>query len=932
MRKKRKQPLNKNRNWEIYYPITIDWLKKYIEYYKLSDLYKNQIINQTFENIIFNSIENLSNEIIIENAKLQTEFCQIINNFSNKIISNKYQFNVSSKPNPNYIKDIKYYKNFFLASEDTIKSFPIDYNIKSFKFYCYFGDNKIFIVFNGPQAYLIEIYYFDKFYDIIPEIFLKFNGDKELSNSLSLLIENGYYQYGRYYLLFEEKDEQNISYTSPIFDKDNREIGLAIKFDNKIKDYSQYIIDNEYKAMVKLYFNYIKFKSKSIREKTGKYYLLINHEFIKTYKDYYYYSTLENYLPKNKFSQQAAKNINENIDYVLNDKILTLIIMNLPNDINKKFIETNKYPVQTISINEEPNLKAVHNTNLYYYDEFELIDKELYSSIFKKNNINVQGECYFINSNICIKLPNQLNNDNFYPSKYIFGALNQKNIFNAKFLLEFKTENDFKKYYQFTNNIGGFDTFLNAVEFKNSNMEKLKDLEGNIIGNIYNLVCPPVPPAQTNLPIGLKNVGATCYMNATLQCLSQINKLVDYFLKDPFVNKTIEKYRQNNKNCLTKSFKFLIDNLWPSQINNYHMKNSNNYYFAPTNFKEKISKMNPLFEGVQANDAKDLVNFILMTLHEELNVLPKRQIPVNLNMKINQTNWEFMLNNFKNIFFGENKSIISDLFYGISHTITKCSNCPYYKHNYEAYFFLNFPLEEVRKYKIQELSGNNNNFINQNMMNMNPMMNQMMNNPMMNPMMNMNNMNQMNIMNMNQNMLMNQINQMNMNAMQGMMNNANKINLLQNNIVDIYDCFDYNQKIENFFGENAMYCDICNKQLPSTFQTILHNCPNILILVLNRGQGIQFKVKLNFNLELNLYNYIEDKNSGYIYELIGVVTHMGESGSAGHFIATCKSPKDRQWYQFNDDLVFPVTNFQQQLLNYAMPYILFFKKINQNFK
>jgi ubiquitin C-terminal hydrolase len=321
-----------------------------------------------------------------------------------------------------------------------------------------------------------------------------------------------------------------------------------------------------------------------------------------------------------------------------------------------------------------------------------------------------------------------------------------------------------------------------------------------------------------------------------------------------------------------------------------------------------------------------------MTLHEELNVKPKRQIPVNLNMKINQTNWEFMLNNFKNIFFGENKSIISDLFYGISHTITKCSNCPYYKHNYEAYFFLNFPLEEVRKYKIQELSGNNNNFINQNMMNMNPMMNQMMNNPMMNPMMGMNNMNQMNIMNMNQNMLMNQINQMNMNAMQGMMNNANKINLLQNNIVDIYDCFDYYQKIENFFGENAMYCDICNKQLPSTFQTILHNCPNILILVLNRGQGIQFKVKLNFNLELNLYNYIEDKNSGYMYELIGVVTHMGESGSAGHFIATCKSPKDRQWYQFNDDLVFPVTNFQQQLLNYAMPYILFFKKKNQNFK
>ena len=56
---------------------------------------------------------------------------------------------------------------------------------------------------------------------------------------------------------------------------------------------------------------------------------------------------------------------------------------------------------------------------------------------------------------------------------------------------------------------------------------------------------------------------------------------------------------------------------------------------------------------------------------------------------------------------------------------------------------------------------------------------------------------------------------------------------------------------------------------------------------------------------------------------------MGVSGASGHFIATCRSPKDNYWYQFNDDLVFPVTDFNQQILNYAMPYILFYKK-NQN--
>jgi ubiquitin C-terminal hydrolase len=53
---------------------------------------------------------------------------------------------------------------------------------------------------------------------------------------------------------------------------------------------------------------------------------------------------------------------------------------------------------------------------------------------------------------------------------------------------------------------------------------------------------------------------------------------------------------------------------------------------------------------------------------------------------------------------------------------------------------------------------------------------------------------------------------------------------------------------------------------------------------------------------------------------------MGESGSSGHFIATCKSPIDGLWYQYNDDLVFRVDDFNNQILNYAMPYILFYQK------
>ena len=68
------------------------------------------------------------------------------------------------------------------------------------------------------------------------------------------------------------------------------------------------------------------------------------------------------------------------------------------------------------------------------------------------------------------------------------------------------------------------------------------------------------------------------------------------------------------------------------------------------------------------------------------------------------------------------------------------------------------------------------------------------------------------------------------------------------------------------------------------------------------------------------------KNLGNKYKLIGVVTHMGESGASGHFIANAKSPIDNEWYTYNDDLVYKVDNFKKQIIDYAMPYILFYQK------
>jgi ubiquitin C-terminal hydrolase len=362
--------------------------------------------------------------------------------------------------------------------------------------------------------------------------------------------------------------------------------------------------------------------------------------------------------------------------------------------------------------------------------------------------------------------------------------------------------------------------------------------------------------------------------------------LVDFFKFSSKVEEINKEYLIERKLCLTSSFKILIDNLWPygNKIQEYYCReNTNNKYFIPKEFKDKISKMDDLFKGVAANDSKDLVNFIIMTLHEELNEAPKGIINNNFvnNQNINLYNNNEVLQYFLNNFKKEN-SIISKEFYAVNHTLTKCSLCQLIKNNYQTYFFLIFPLEEIRKYKLDQCNKQMMNMC-QNMFNVNPF-----------------------------------LFQQNLQKMQN------------TNSVTLEDCFNYNEKIDTFQGQNAMYCNFCNAQLTSFYQTKLYTGPEILIIVLNRGKGIEFKVTLEFDLFIDITNYVELKDfNGWKYQLIGVVTHLGESGASGHFIAYCKSPIGGGWYQYNDELVFEVKNFEKEIRDYAMPYILFYQKINK---
>ena len=207
----------------------------------------------------------------------------------------------------------------------------------------------------------------------------------------------GYENYIKTFCAFGYKDKTE-DYASPIFGQDNKEIGYAFKYHSNITDYTTYIIKKKYKAFLKLYFYYLRLRKKS--NQMDKKYYLINEEYMRKYKEYYEYENIIKLFSNVPLFNQVLDNVkkgNNKLDDILNDKTINLIIKNLPFDINKKFIEKSKKGFKDDYNKEEPKIKTVQNSEIFYYDEFELIDEELYNILFQPREHSTHKTCYFIN-------------------------------------------------------------------------------------------------------------------------------------------------------------------------------------------------------------------------------------------------------------------------------------------------------------------------------------------------------------------------------------------------------------------------------------------------------------------------------------------------------------------------------------------------------
>ena len=158
-------------------------------------------------------------------------------------------------------------------------------------------------------------------------------------------------------------------------------------------------------------------------------------------------------------------------------------------------------------------------------------------------------------------------------------------------------------------------------------------------------------------------------------------------------------------------------------------------------------------------------------------------------------------------------------------------------------------------------------------------------------------------------------------------NNINNLNVgTSSNPLTINDCLNFEQRNNYNIGSNQIYCNICNQLSDSISTTKIYSTSHYLIMLLNIGVGKVYDVKLKFSSQIDISNYVKLKEEKQIFNLYGVITHIGESGDSGHFVASCKSPVDNQWYQYNDAFVNPIKDLEKEVFNFATPYILFYEK------
>ena len=558
----------------------------------------------------------------------------------------------------------------------------------------------------------------------------------------------------------------------------------------------------------------------------------------------------------------SSNEMTTNISNIMNTSYLTNNNnSNTSSNVSSNNFNNNRYGTPNNQNNNGGNNfnynKALNNNQNNYFNSNNNINDTNSQKNRTQNNYYNQNNNYQNFSNNVNTTNNHCQNNNNY-------IQNNNGSSNNNFTYSNCNNNQNNNYNQSNNNFSN-----NSTSTSNTT---------NNPNNPYNT---PIPPQKYYFPKkGLYNIGSTCYMNATLQCLLHVSELVAYFLneyKNDYLNlmkknkyveskgniseafynlvKGVIDDEGNNNNCsninkfnvktsLTKSKKGSQNGFWTGLFDFGSSKSSSiSTSYSPDSFKRTLGYYNSQFRRFEANDSKDLILYLLQTMHEELNYYGDVVLNRNMLRQPNQFDRVETFIYFNNTYNMRNFSIISNVFYGTYENTTICYECKNTLYNFQKFEFISFGLYDYNRKSF-----------------------------------------------------------------------------------NIYDGFKDNQKESYLRGDNQFYCCFCKRLCDAIITCKIIQPPNKLLINLDYGKNKKYQPsRIYFDENIDITDFVNFNFGCRLkYRIIGVCTHYGYSGSTGHYIAFCRHRETGDWYKFNDSSCYKCGHNE---IYGGSPYLLLYERI-----